>query len=235
MGIKDRLTKFLEHLQIGQKKFEVNAGLSNGFVNSLGNGISSNSITKIRKAYPQLNIDWLTNGEGEMLTTAKGKKKTPDEATTMDLTGQAIIHAPTVSQFAYGGYLSGFSDPEYIESLPTIPFIVDKEPKGTYVAFEVRGESMNDGSIDSIAQGDILICREIKRELWQSKLHIKKWDFVIVHRTKGIVIKRIANHNTNIGQLSLHSLNPEYEDFTVKIDDVMQIFNIVQVQRKRKQ
>lgn len=154
-------------------------------------------------------------------------------AQIIDLGDRVIKNVPLVSQYAYAGYLNGYADAEFIEALPTVPFIVDKEPKGNYVAFEVKGDSMDDGSSDSYLPGDILLCREIKSELWKSKLHIKKWDFVIVHRTKGIVFKRIADHNLNNGHLKLHSLNPEYEDFEVKLDDVRQVLNVVQVMRKK--
>ncbi len=154
-------------------------------------------------------------------------------AVAVDLGDRIILNVPLVNQYAYAGYLSGFQDEEYVESLPTVPFIVDKEPKGKYVAFEIKGDSMNDGTSDSYLPGDVLLCREVKRELWRSKLHIKKWDFVIVHRTKGVVFKKIVSHDTNNGHLDLHSLNPEYENFTVKMDDVLQILNVVQVMRKK--
>lgn len=154
-------------------------------------------------------------------------------ASQLDLGDRTIINVPLVGQLAYAGYLSGFADNEFVETLPTTAFVVDKEPKGKYIAFEVRGDSMDDGTSESYISGDIILCREIKRELWQSKLHIKKWDFVIVHRTKGIVIKKIKSHDTATGFLTLHSINTEYEDFTVKIDDVLQLFNVVQVMRKK--
>lgn len=161
------------------------------------------------------------------------KNENISNATVIDLGDRIILNVPLVNQYAYAGYLSGFGDNEYVEALPTTPFIVDKEPKGKYIAFEVRGDSMDDGTSSSYINGDILLCREIKRELWQSKLHIKKWDFVIVHRTKGIVVKQIKDHNTGNGHIMLHSLNPEYDDFTVKMDDVLQLFNVVQVMRKK--
>ena len=45
MDIKRRLLQYLEHLQIGQKKFETATGLSNGFVNNIGEGISTSSVS----------------------------------------------------------------------------------------------------------------------------------------------------------------------------------------------
>ena len=64
-----------------------------------------------------------------------------------------IMNVPIVSNYAYAGYLSGYAQTEYMENLPTMPFSVDREYKGKYVAFEVRGDSMNDGSINSYLPG----------------------------------------------------------------------------------
>jgi len=67
MSVKDRLLKFLEHENMSQSRFEKHVGLSNGFVNNVGVGISSVSLNKIKAKYPKLNIQWLLKGEGEML------------------------------------------------------------------------------------------------------------------------------------------------------------------------
>lgn len=65
--IKDRLIKFLAYLKIGQGKFEKNCGLSNGTVNNIKEGgITTQKVEKILLAYPNLNIDWLITGRGEM-------------------------------------------------------------------------------------------------------------------------------------------------------------------------
>ena len=53
--MKDRLIIFLEYLGIGQNKFAQNVGLSAGYVNNLGESISSRSLNKILNVYPQLN------------------------------------------------------------------------------------------------------------------------------------------------------------------------------------
>jgi hypothetical protein len=70
MSVKDRMSEFLKHLDASQGKFEKFVGLSNGFVNNIGVGISSTSINKISKKYPELNTTWLLTGEGSMLKEA---------------------------------------------------------------------------------------------------------------------------------------------------------------------
>ena len=156
------------------------------------------------------------------------------EAIPVNFKEMSVMYVPLVNQYAYGGYMNGFGDLEYIDSLPKIPFSADQEHRGEYLCFEVKGDSMDDGTVDAILERDILLCRNIRKDYWKSKLHINKWDFVVVHREKGIVVKRIIKHDVDQGILTLHSLNEEYEDYEVHLKDVAQILNIVDIKRNRK-
>lgn len=141
------------------------------------------------------------------------------------------MRIPVVPEYATAGYLGGYSDPEFIESLPMHEPIVDKYYKGRYMAFEVVGDSMDDDSKKSIPHGSIVTGREIKRDLWRSRFHTHRYPYyVIVHNTEGITVKEIVKHDTDGGIITLHSLNPDkqsYPDFDVFLDDVKQIFNVV--------
>lgn len=228
--IKERLTEFLTYKGIGQIKFAEAAGLSRGFVNVLGDGISSKSLNKISQAFPELNTLWLTTGEGEMLKTTNNTPQY-NEATPIQ---QDVVYIPLVNQFAYASYLDGYTDASYMEQLPKIPFIVDKEGHGNYIAFEVKGDSMNNGTEESYLEGDRLYCREIAPYLWAtSKLHLRKWDFVIVH-TDGIIVKRIIDHDVENHTITIHSLNDMYPDRVIDLCDVKQIFNVIESVRPRR-
>ncbi len=144
-----------------------------------------------------------------------------------------IMMIPMVNQYAYAGYLGGFEDESYVEELPKIPYLADREYKGNYVFFEVKGDSMDNASYESYLEGDLILCRNVRQDFWTSKLHINKWDFVIVHKTEGILLKRITSHNVEEGILTLYSLNEYYEDSKVHIKDVAKIFNVVDVRRNR--
>lgn len=156
------------------------------------------------------------------------------EVSHIDGLRSSIMHVPLVNQYAYAGYLSGFADNEYMENLPKIPFILDKEYRGEYLCFEVKGDSMETETEESIPEGSILLCRNVRQEYWRSKLHINCWDFVIVHKTDGILVKRIIKHDVESGIITIHSLNEFYHDRELHLKDVNQIFNIVEVQLKRK-
>jgi len=66
-SIKERLLQFLDHLGMGQSKFEKITGLSNGLINNIGDSIHSKTINKISEKYPELNTVWLLTGKGEMM------------------------------------------------------------------------------------------------------------------------------------------------------------------------
>lgn len=178
-----------------------------------------------------------TPANAEILIQYFSKDQTPaikkvEEATPLNL--NHIINVPLVNQYAYAGYLCGYADNEYIETLPTVPFILDQEAHGKYMAFEVKGDSMDDGTDEAYKEGDRLLCREIYQQYWaESKLHIRKWDFVIVH-ADGILIKRITDHDTVNHTITIHSLNPFYPDRVLDLREVRQIFNVIEMSRPRR-
>lgn len=194
--------------------------------------IGRSVIDKILDKLPDVSPTWLLTGSGEMLSTSPQTQTTKNEAVPFEF--GSIMNVPLVNQYAYAGYLCGYSDPEYIGALPTIPFPVDREYKGQYICFEVKGDSMDDGSKYSFDQGDIVLCREISRDYWKTKLHIKQWNaFVIVHQTEGILIKQIIDHDVENGIITIHSLNPLYEDRQIHLSEVKMLFNVVKMQRNQ--
>lgn len=196
----------------------------------------------VNKLCLQLNIkkQWFENWNGDLndpmiqqIKSNVNNKELGLEPSANPIT-QDIVYVPLVNQYAYAGYLDGYNDCSYMNQLPKIPFIVDKEGRGSYMAFEVKGDSMNDGTEDSYLEGDRLFCREIAQHLWAtSKLHLRKWDFVIVHE-EGIIVKRIIDHNVENHTITIHSLNDMYPDKIIDLANVRQIFNVIESVRPRR-
>ena len=179
---------------------------------------SPNTCAKIAQRFPQYNPEWILNGTGR---TARNDVRQIENALFMNV--------PLIHVRAQCGYLNGYGDKEYIESLPTLPVIVDKTYHGNYRLFEAEGDSMDDGSRNSICDGDIVLGREVQRPLWQYKLHINDWYFIIVHRTEGISIKKIIDHDVEHGIITCHSLNNMFQDYKVRLDEVAELFNLIKI------
>lgn len=180
---------------------------------------------KIVSAFPAYNLEWLLTGEGNMLTDAPSQTYHSNARPVDDL---SYMNVPVIHIKAQCGYLAGYGDTEYIDTLPTMPVIVDKTYHGKYRIFEAEGDSMDDNSRLAICDGDKVLAREVRRDLWQPKLHINDWYFVIIHRTKGISIKQITAQDDK-GNITCHSLNELFNDYTVNLDDVVEIYNVIKV------
>ena len=228
----ERIQKIMDEEGLNKNSFSKAIGISNNVtitrIINEKRSPSKSTCEKIVAAFPKYNLTWLLTVAGNMLTNITSL----NEASFIDK--PIILHVPLVSQYAQAGYLCGYADAAYMATLPTIPYIVDHEAQGHYVAFEVKGDSMNDGTEDSILEGDRLLCREIMPHLWaDSKLHFRKWDFVIVH-SDGILVKRIIDHDVENHTITIHSLNSLYPDKVINLADVKQIFNVIELQRPRR-
>lgn len=229
LSANERMRQIINHYCKTQQEFAERVGKTKQWVSNLVTEdfpIGKKTTAAIISAFPNVNPNWILFGTGDMLLS---NESNGDVASNL-----LKKQVPLISQYAYAGYLSGFADEEYLDTLPTIEWDVAFENKGDYIVIEVKGDSMDDRSYESILEGDLLYCRKLKQDLWQYKLHFNEWDFVIVHKTDGILVKRIIDHNTDTGDIRLHSLNPLYEDQTINIKDVSQIFNVIEVKRKRK-
>jgi transcriptional regulator with XRE-family HTH domain len=146
--------------------------------------------------------------------------------------GRYRMGVELVPEYARAGYLAGYADQEYISELPLHYITVDRYVRGKYRAFEISGDSMDNGDIrEALPHGTIATGREVKRELWDSKFHNHQWpNWIFIHKTEGIIAKQISSQDVIKGTLTLKSLNPDkdtYPDFTVNIDDLIQIYNVV--------
>lgn len=227
----DRIKRIREHFCGGSNlKFARAMGKEpNTTSNWMSRGVSDEIAVQILEIFPSISSEWLLRGEGEI-------EKRPFESEGRFVTNQNIVMVPLIGKYAYAGYISGFGDDEFVDTLPVTPFFPDDNaiPHGEYRGIEVRGDSMDDGTPDAFLDGDLVICRIIKPELYiNCKLHYKKWTFVIVTRD-GILLKNIVNHDVERCTITVHSLNDYYPNQEIHLADVMQIMNVVQLIRKPK-
>ena len=118
-----------------------------------------------------------------------------------------------VPEKAAAGYQAGYSDPEYLEELPR--FQLPILPHGTYRAFEITGDSMLPLTPGSIIIGE----------------YVENWEnvkdglcYIVVSENEGIVYKRVQNRIEENALLYLHSDNPSYPPYPVKVEEVMEIW-----------
>jgi len=128
---------------------------------------------------------------------------------TVDSNGENRIEI--IPAKAQAGYLTGYSDPEFIEALQhiSLPFLRN----GKYRAFPVTGDSMPPHKEGSFVVGE----------------YVEKLDnivngktYILVTKTNGIVYKRLIKKGKNL--IEAKSDNTIYEPYEVKASEILEIW-----------
>jgi len=90
--MKERILQFIEYKRLSKNKFYKETGLSNGILDKQG-GISSDSLEKIYCVYPEINLDWLLTGKGEMFKK-EGLVQQAHNNISSTINQHQTIHAP---------------------------------------------------------------------------------------------------------------------------------------------
>lgn len=148
----------------------------------------------------------------------KPTPKTPSNlkvlSITVDKEGNENIEL--VPAKAAAGYLNGYADPEYLQELKrfSLPFL----SKSTYRAFEIKGDSMLPVPSGSIVVGEYV----------EHCNHVKDGQtYILVTKNEGIVYKRLFNKISENETLILRSDNLSYEPYSIKADEVLEIWRAV--------
>lgn len=127
----------------------------------------------------------------------------------VDVKGANIIEI--IPHKAKAGYLSNYSDPEFVESLQhiSLPFL----GTGKFRTFPVEGDSMPPHRDGSFIVGRYV---ENERDIKDGK------TYVLLTRNEGIVYKRLKRVDSTT--LMLISDNTFYDPYTVKFSDILEIW-----------
>lgn len=222
MNPRERIDAILKNLGISQNAFASSIGVSRASISMVGaktKTITPRLYNAILAKYPEINGDWLLTGNGNMFA---------GETEAKEVNHENIISVPLVNTYASAGFLRDYADVAYINTLP-LHYTMRTKTK-VDIAFEVSGDSMDCGSVESIMNGDVVLCSEVDMELLDGiKTRLDRYVFVIVH-TDGIVVKKIANMDTE--KMTLHSLNPFYRDYDIRLSDIRKLYRVVKVERE---
>nr|DAP88182.1 MAG TPA: putative transcriptional regulator [Caudoviricetes sp.] len=213
-------------------------GVSQPYVNALLTGRKAFGKSQAKKwgDLYGLSPSWLLTGEGSMLKADAPITQTSPENSARPLVSsdRDWVEIPLVPHRAKAGALSGFGDPCWEEDKQTMPVLIDKRLKGDYLLFEVSGDSMDDGTSTAFLDGDVLLCRVLPKSDWQYGIKRRRDTYcVVATEAEGIVLKEVVNHDKATNEITCHSLNSQYKDYSVKLDDVQGIFYVEELIKRR--
>ena len=211
MEIVDRIKLFREYLGIGQTAFEVNIGVARGYFSNVKT-LGSDRILRIHTKYPELNIEWLVTGNGEMIKNAEREQKTIE------------ISESAISETKRKGALIYDIDATCGLSGRDIEF-TDEKVIGSIDAPEINSDSKiifatGDSMLPLIASGDRVVIRKI--ESWD---YFNYGQVYLIITNEYRLIKRVRRHPKDADNLILlRSETPDYDDIDLPKREIIHLF-----------
>jgi hypothetical protein len=230
--IKERVVKFVDNQGLSKEVFFKEVGISAS--NFKGSGAKSelggDKIVNILTTFPDLNPTWLLMGKGSMLVDEKDNRSVVNEPMTDYISGKNLkvreVVVPTDSEgrakilfvpaLAFASYMRGYSDPEYVVSLPTMT-ISGILGEGHFRGFGIEGDSMD----PTYCAGDVVICREVPDWNW-----IRTNQCYVIVSIMGIVLKRCLNKLNTEGVVHCLSDNDYYEGYDLKANEILEVWEV---------
>lgn len=202
MAVKERLIQFVGYKNLSIYKFQQIIGVSSSYVQNIKDGIGGAIVQKIRDAYPELNIEWLINGNGDMLN---------EQISEQDKSNDNMIYVLPTSKQA--GKLSEVINCLTDEDCEKIICPINDAD----IAIPVSGDSMT----PEYPNGSKVIVKRV-----DSKAFIEWGRTYVLDTCNGIVIKNVYP-SENSDFIKCLSINPSYPSFEIALSDIYGFWRVL--------
>lgn len=237
LHIDEKITAIINRFNLNNYAFSKRIGVTGTTIDSIVNGRpqKDGSRKKTKPGYDVLlaiinefdiNPDYLFGKSDIMLTSeVKPIQTYSGMPQVISTTPEGHENVVFISTKARAGYLNGYGDSDYIETLPT--FKMPLLTNGTFRCFEVQGNSM----VQTFYNGDLVFGKYV-----ESLSEIKNNDvYVVVSKNDGVVLKRVLNSTENQQKLILKSDNTDgnFPDYSVHLEDIKEIWQVTMYASKQ--
>lgn len=216
--IKQRILLFAGTLGISKRDFYAKIGVSRGTLESK-TGITEDVVTKFFATYPEVNIEWLMTGRGEMTADKSSQicKNTENRpiASLATKPGEGIPLLPIEAMA--GALTSEQTVFEYECERYVIPVF-----KGADFLVPVKGSSM----YPKYSSGDIVACQRVP----MSDLFFQWNKVYVIDTTQGPLIKRIKP-GSDKEHVLIVSDNEKYDPFELPYSAIRAVALVIGVIR----
>ncbi|RAJ17853.1 LexA family transcriptional regulator [Olleya aquimaris] len=237
LQIDQKITAIINHFKLNNYAFSKRIGVTGTTIDSIVNGRPQQDGTR-KKTKPgydvlsaiinefNINPDYLFGKSEVMLKQDFKQIQTysgiPQVVTVNQDDKENVVFVPVKAR---AGYLDGYGDTEFIETLPS--FNMPHLNNGTYRCFEVQGNSM----IRTFFDGDLVFGKYV-----EDVNDVKDGQvYVIVSKNDGVVLKRVINQIEERRKLILKSDNKDgnYPSYSINAEDIMEIWHVIMFASKQ--
>lgn len=208
--IKRNISLYLGQKGVSDYEFYKNSGITRGILTQK-NGISEDNIARFLAYAPDVNLEWLLTGRGEMLKQNESEKV----AHHTDNPNEGI---PLIPFSAMAGALMGEQTAlEYDCERYVVPAF-----SGADFLMQVKGNSM----VPTYISGDIVACKRVP----MSDMFFQWNKPYVLDTAQGAIIKRIKPGRDKHHVLIV-SDNREYDPFELPYEDIYAVAIVIGIIR----
>lgn len=213
--IVNRILQIIKYKGINKRKFYIETGLSNGFLDKVKD-IGVSKIDHILNAYPEISVIWLITGRGKMLLNSVSdaeKDKVEEPSENIYLSASTKQQVPLYDTNTPNGVTSLFQDsnqnPIDFISIPNLP-----KCDG---AIRINGNSMH----PIIKSGDIVIYKNMNNiieNIFWGELYLV--SLMPDDSEELIMVKWIQKSEKGEDWIKLVSENPQHQSKDILISNI---------------
>lgn len=226
-SISNKIKEIIHYFGLNNYSFSKKIGVTPTTVDSIVNGRLQQDGTRkktkpgfdvLQSIVDEFNINpYFLFGKDENMLKKEGVtyEGFPKVITVNSEGNENIVFIPAKAK---AGYLNGYGDIDFVESLPT--FEMPHLRNGSYRCFEVEGNSM----YPNFSQGDLVFGKYVENlsDIKDDKV------YVVISKEDGIVLKRAINQIKESNQLILKSdnTNGEYPSYSIEAKNIMEVWEV---------
>lgn len=212
--IKQNILLYLAQKGVSPYEFYKESGVTRGILQQ-NNGISEDNIARFLAYAPDINVEWLITGRGEMLSTMQEKKQ---EKSDSEEKLPKVSHNPTIGKPYYDvDFLGGFN--EIVNSQVTIPtnnIVIQGFEKADFWC-NVTGHSME----PKINHGDIIALHKCTLE----DIQYGEIYAVVLDTLRTIKILRRSSDPKNLRFVPINTT--DYDEQEYPVERIMNVFEVI--------
>ncbi|MEO0573640.1 MAG: hypothetical protein AAF039_18200, partial [Bacteroidota bacterium] len=145
--------------------------------------------------------------------------------------GKVLLKVPLLPIALQDDFLKEHDQDAFTKGLIGIDFLLQSPEDTFYMAFEITGNAMDNGTSHSIPNGALVLAKKVDKFKLHKDKGIRNKAFVMMC-TDRIICKSITDISMDTGTIMCHNLNPspEFKDFEIQITEVGAIYEVLKKQ-----
>lgn len=242
-AVKERLIAFINYLGMSKNAFENACGLSTRYVSNISASVSPGKLKQISLKYPELNVEWLLTGQGDML---RETQSTPTISGDITVTGNGntnIGHGNTYINDTGNNDDATYIEVEEVERAPILSATLARAPQVDVLeAVSEKADELEKAPV-GVFNAPVSVWYRVQDESLAPKYEVGDllalWAYPkgeedpipgkmygINTSTNGLIVRRLFPQEDG-GYIAKAANREEFPDYRIKPGNVVQIYKIM--------